>query len=167
MARLRAIVDSHPRNAAAGSFPTVPQPVIHNPAMTSWLTLHGMKATFFDLSEKTRTEHGHEFLPLLDTSAALQYRFFGDNPVPYHLVQILLFSAATLLLFEFFRAIGLTFGAAAVSALHQGMNGMMVALQPPHIRYVPIAEAIEKMKLVPPDGEGVQTARALDICLGD
>lgn len=65
------------------------------------------------------------------------------------------------------RILGLTFGAAAVSALKQGMDGVMVALQPPHIRFVPIGEAIAKMKLVPLDGEGVFTARALDICLGD
>lgn len=65
------------------------------------------------------------------------------------------------------RILGLTFGAAAVSALDQGMDGVMVALQPPHIRFVPLAEAVAKNKLVPPDGEVVLTARALDICLGD
>ncbi len=65
------------------------------------------------------------------------------------------------------RVLGLTFGAAAVSALQQGMNGVMVALQPPCIKFVPLAEAIAQMKLVPPSGEGVLTARALDICLGD
>jgi len=65
------------------------------------------------------------------------------------------------------RVLGLTFGAAAVSALQQGLDGVMAALQPPHIRFVPIAEAVATMKLVPVDGEGVLTARALDICLGD
>ena len=65
------------------------------------------------------------------------------------------------------RILGLTFGAAAISALQKGMDGVMVALQPPHIRFVPIAEAIANMKLVPLDGEGIFTARALDICLGD
>jgi ATP-dependent phosphofructokinase / diphosphate-dependent phosphofructokinase len=65
------------------------------------------------------------------------------------------------------RVLGLTFGAAAVSALNQGLNGVMVALQPPDIKFVPIAEAIAGMKLVPPNGDGVLTARALDICLGD
>jgi len=65
------------------------------------------------------------------------------------------------------RILGLTFGAAAVEALAQGKNGVMVALQPPHIEFVPIAEAVASLKLVPIDGEGVMTARALDICLGD
>ena len=54
----------------------------------------------------------------------------------------------------FDRILGLSFGAAAVSALAQGENGVMVALQPPRIRFVPLAMAIEKLKLVPLDGKG-------------
>jgi len=65
------------------------------------------------------------------------------------------------------RILGLTFGASAVSALEKGLNGIMVALQPPRVEFVPLAEAVAKMKLVPLDGDGVTTARALDICLGD
>lgn len=67
----------------------------------------------------------------------------------------------------FDRVLGLTFGAAAVTALAQGKNGVMVALKPPRIEFVPIAEAIAKLKLVSLDSEGVMTARALGICLGD
>jgi len=67
----------------------------------------------------------------------------------------------------FDRVLGLTFGAAAVTALAQGKNGVMVALRPPRIESVPLAEAIAKLKLVSPDSEGVMTARALGICLGD
>jgi 6-phosphofructokinase 1 len=65
------------------------------------------------------------------------------------------------------RVLGLTFGAAAVHALNQGLDGVMVALQPPRVEFVPIAEAVAKLKTVPVDGEGVLTARALDVCLGD
>ena len=67
----------------------------------------------------------------------------------------------------FDRILGLTFGAAAVGALAKGESGVMVALQPPRICSVPLAEAVAKMKLVPVEGDGVTTARALDICLGD
>ena len=67
----------------------------------------------------------------------------------------------------FDRILGLTFGAAAVTALAKGMSGVMVALKPPRIEFVPIAEAIAKLKFVSLDSEGVVTARALDICLGD
>jgi 6-phosphofructokinase 1 len=65
------------------------------------------------------------------------------------------------------RILGLTFGGGAIYALSHGMNGVMVALKPPHIDFVPIEEAISKLKLVPPDSEFVLVARALDICFGD
>src|SRR5271157_750653 len=65
------------------------------------------------------------------------------------------------------RNLGVSFGAGAVFALQQGMNGVMVALQPPNLKFVPLAEAIAKLKLVPPDGEMVLVARALDISFGD
>ena len=65
------------------------------------------------------------------------------------------------------RLLGLTFGAAAVSALSQGRHGVMVALQPPRIELVPLELAVSQMKLVPVDSEGVLAARALDISFGD
>ncbi len=65
------------------------------------------------------------------------------------------------------RILGLSFGAAAVAALARGESGIMVALQPPHVKSVPLDDAISTMKVVPPDGELVSTCRALDICLGD
>ena len=65
------------------------------------------------------------------------------------------------------RILGLTFGAAAIDALAKGMDGVMVALNPPRIDFVPLREAIAQMKLVPPDSEFVVTARALHISFGD
>jgi ATP-dependent phosphofructokinase / diphosphate-dependent phosphofructokinase len=65
------------------------------------------------------------------------------------------------------RMLGLTFGAAAVSALSQGKSGVMVALQPPRIEFVPLEVAVSQMKLVPADGDGVLAARALNISFGD
>jgi 6-phosphofructokinase 1 len=65
------------------------------------------------------------------------------------------------------RLLGLTFGAAAVRGLAEGRSGVMVALNPPHINYVPIRQAVERMKAVPPDGNHVTTARALGISFGD
>jgi phosphofructokinase-like protein len=67
----------------------------------------------------------------------------------------------------FDRLISLRFGAAAVRALAAGKSGVMVALDPPTVRYVPLAEAAERMKLVPTDCDTVRTARELGICLGD
>ncbi|HZD32195.1 MAG TPA: ATP-dependent 6-phosphofructokinase [Candidatus Angelobacter sp.] len=65
------------------------------------------------------------------------------------------------------RNLGVSFGVGAVFALQQGMNGVMVALQPPNLKYVPLEEAVAKLKLVPPDGEMVLVARALGISFGD
>jgi hypothetical protein len=47
------------------------------------------------------------------------------------------------------------------------MNGVMVAPQPPRLAFVPLQEAIAKLKLVLPDSEFVVTARALDISFWD
>jgi 6-phosphofructokinase 1 len=65
------------------------------------------------------------------------------------------------------RMLGLAFGTAAVRALEEGQNGIMVAVNPPRIEYVPLAKAIARMKVVPLDGEGVLTARSLGISFGD
>jgi 6-phosphofructokinase 1 len=65
------------------------------------------------------------------------------------------------------RVLGLAFGTAAVRALAEGQNGVMVAVNPPRIEYVPLKQAIARMKTVPVDGEGVLTARSLGIALGD
>jgi 6-phosphofructokinase 1 len=67
----------------------------------------------------------------------------------------------------FDRLLSLRFGAAAVRALAAGKSGVMVALDPPTVRYVPLAQATQRMKLVPLDCDTVETARELGICLGD
>ena len=67
----------------------------------------------------------------------------------------------------FDRLIALRFGAAAVRALATGKTGVMVALDPPRVRYVPLADATKRMKTVPLDSDTVLTARELGICLGD
>jgi 6-phosphofructokinase 1 len=67
----------------------------------------------------------------------------------------------------FDRLISLRFGAAAVRALAAGKSGVMVALDPPTVRYVPLAAAAHRMKVVPVDCDTVKTARELGICLGN
>jgi ATP-dependent phosphofructokinase / diphosphate-dependent phosphofructokinase len=67
----------------------------------------------------------------------------------------------------FDRLISLRFGAAAVRALAMGKTGVMVALDPPRVRYVPLAEATKRLKTVPLDSDTVMTARELGTCLGD
>jgi 6-phosphofructokinase 1 len=67
----------------------------------------------------------------------------------------------------FDRLISLRFGAAAVRALASGENGVMVALDPPRVQYVPLEQIAHRMKVVPLDCDMIMTARELGICLGD
>jgi 6-phosphofructokinase 1 len=65
------------------------------------------------------------------------------------------------------RQLGLGYGAGAVQALHDGQGGVMVTFQPPDLTFVPLAEAINKVRTVPADSVFVQIARSLGISLGD
>jgi len=63
--------------------------------------------------------------------------------------------------------LGLRFGAAAVRALAEGADGVMVALNPPTVDYVPLAEATRRMKKVPLDCDAMLTARDIGVNFGD
>ncbi len=67
----------------------------------------------------------------------------------------------------FDRLLSLRFGAAAVRALVEGQSNVMVALDPPVVRYVPLEQATRRMKTVPLDCDTVLTARELGISFGD
>jgi 6-phosphofructokinase 1 len=64
------------------------------------------------------------------------------------------------------RQLGLGYGAGAIRALRAGKNGVMVAFAPPDIKFVPLTEAINKVRTVPADSEFMQIAQSLGICLG-
>ncbi len=65
------------------------------------------------------------------------------------------------------RQLGLGYGAAAVRALSEDRSGVVVAFHPPELLFVPIAEAINRIRTVPADSVFVQVARSLGIALGD
>lgn len=65
------------------------------------------------------------------------------------------------------RILSLRFGAAAVRAIKEGCTGCMVSLDPPDVRYVPLALATRRMKTVPVDSDTVRTVRDLGVSLGD
>jgi 6-phosphofructokinase len=64
------------------------------------------------------------------------------------------------------RQLGMAYGAGALQALEVGKNGIMVAFVPPEIKFVPLSEAINKVRTVPADSEFVKIAQSLGICLG-
>ncbi|MFN2443469.1 MAG: 6-phosphofructokinase [Thermoanaerobaculia bacterium] len=67
----------------------------------------------------------------------------------------------------FDRLLALRFGAAAIRALDEGQTGIMVALDPPTVNYVPLEVATQRMKTIPLNCDTMQTARDLGICFGD
>ena len=64
------------------------------------------------------------------------------------------------------RQLGLGYGAGAVRAVRIGKYGMMMAFVPPDIKFVPLAEAINKVRTVPVDSEFIKIAQSIGICLG-
>ena len=68
---------------------------------------------------------------------------------------------------RFDRLIAQRFGAAAVRALAEGQHGIMVALDPPTVKYVPLEDATKRMKTVPLNSDIMLTARDMGICFGD
>ena len=64
------------------------------------------------------------------------------------------------------QQLGMAYGAAAIQALKGGRNGAMVAFVPPEIRLVPLADAVGKVRTVPPDSEFLRIAASLGIYLG-
>ena len=67
----------------------------------------------------------------------------------------------------FDRLLSLRFGAAAVRSVAARQFGVMMALQPPRIVAVPLADALARPRLVPLDSDTILTARDIGVCLGD
>src|SRR6266436_4444286 len=67
----------------------------------------------------------------------------------------------------FDRILATRFGVAAVDLIAQGGFGKMVCLRSERIEAVDIAQAIGKLKMVDPNGQLVQTAKAIGISFGD
>jgi len=65
------------------------------------------------------------------------------------------------------RILGMRFGVMAVKLAEEGAFGRMVSYQAYHVDSVPIEDAVNKLRLVEPDGEVVLAAKAVGICLGD
>ena len=65
------------------------------------------------------------------------------------------------------RILGTRFGVKAVDLIARGKFGHMVSYQNYHVREVPILDAVHRLRLVTPDDEMVQSARAIGISFGD
>jgi 6-phosphofructokinase 1 len=65
------------------------------------------------------------------------------------------------------RILGTRFGVKAVQLANEGHFGSMVSYQNYQARHVSIADAVNRLRLVPPHGEMVTTARDVEISFGD
>jgi phosphofructokinase-like protein len=65
------------------------------------------------------------------------------------------------------RILGTRFGVKAVELIAEGKFGHMVSYQNYQVLSVPIADAVNRLRLVAPDSQMVQTARAVEISFGD
>lgn len=64
------------------------------------------------------------------------------------------------------RQAGAAYGAAAVRGLAEGHADTMVTLRLPHVGFVPLIEAVNAVRTLPPDSDFIHTARSLGISLG-
>ena len=64
------------------------------------------------------------------------------------------------------RQLGVAYGAGAIQALEAGSNGVMVSFVPPDVKFIPLAEAINKVRTIPPESMFFQVAKSLDIYVG-
>ena len=64
------------------------------------------------------------------------------------------------------KQLGIGYGAGAVKALCEDQSGMMVVFQPPELKFVSLAESINKVRTVPTDSLFIKITQELGICLG-
>lgn len=67
----------------------------------------------------------------------------------------------------FDRVLASEYGAHAVRLIIERKFGQMVCSDPPDICDAPIADAVDQIRTVDPNGSAVQTARAMGMCFGD
>ncbi|HEY2799549.1 MAG TPA: ATP-dependent 6-phosphofructokinase [Chthoniobacterales bacterium] len=65
------------------------------------------------------------------------------------------------------RILGTRFGVKAVQIANEGQFGSMVSYQNYQVQHVPIAAAVNRLRLVQPSSQMVQTAREVEISFGD
>ena len=65
------------------------------------------------------------------------------------------------------RLLSFRFGAAAIRALEEGQSNVMVGLDPPTVKYIPLIDCTKEIKTVPLECDTMLSARDLGTCFGD
>ncbi len=64
------------------------------------------------------------------------------------------------------RQLGVAYGAGAIQALEAGNSGVMVSFVPPDVKFVPLDEAINKVRTIPAESMFFKVADSLGIYIG-
>lgn len=125
---------------------------------------HPLKASLAPLATGPESAHAIERSGLAaKTVAAELQRLIAEETYPLVLGQLIKSGTPTAV----DRQLGLGYGASAVRALSEDRTGVMVAFEPPQLKFVPLPETINKIRTIPADSLFLQTARSLGICLGE
>jgi 6-phosphofructokinase 1 len=137
-----------------------------NPSAVTEAHLSARRASLSPLSDPLFGEGDHviERAGRAAESVALNLqRLTGLEMVPFAIGQLVRGGSPTAV----DRQLGLGSGAGAVRALESGRIGVMVAFQPPDLTFVPLVEALNRIRSVPMESELIHIARGLGISLGD
>jgi ATP-dependent phosphofructokinase / diphosphate-dependent phosphofructokinase len=64
------------------------------------------------------------------------------------------------------RQLGMAYGAGAVQAFNENKKGVMVSFIPPEIKFIPLADAINKIRTISADNEFLKIADSIGIYVG-
>lgn len=133
-------------------------------AATATNASHALKASLAPLATGSESVHVIERSGQAAKAVANELqRLTGEETYPIVLGQLIKSGTPTAV----DRQLGLGYGAAAVRAVNEEHSGVMVAFEPPQLKYVPLPETINRIRAVPPDSLFLQTARSLGISLGE
>jgi ATP-dependent phosphofructokinase / diphosphate-dependent phosphofructokinase len=144
---------------AEGALPTEGRQTQHSSRSS-----HPLKGTLSPLATDYEGAHVIEQCGMAAEAVALELQRLTDWET-YPLVLGHLAKGGTPTVVD--RQLGLGYGAGAVRALKNDQSGVMVVFQPPDLQFVPLSEALNKIRTVPRESELVQIAQDLGISLGE
>jgi 6-phosphofructokinase 1 len=134
----------------------------------------GYKSTMIVVAEGARTQHGQQFRK---QSASGEWRLGGVGEMIGHEIEARTGKETRVCVLGHLqrggdpttldRILGIRFGVKAVQLAREEKFGAMVSYQNYEVLDVPIAEAVHRLKKVPPSSQLVETARAVGISFGD
>lgn len=134
----------------------------------------GFKSTMIVVAEGARTRHGQQFRK---QSASGEWRLGGVGDMLAAEVEVRSGKEARVCVLGHLqrggdpttldRILGTRFGVKAVQLANEESFGTMVSYQNYEVLHVPIADAVHRLKKVPPSSQLVEAARAVGISFGD